>query len=149
MTTRNIKVQRLSDKAIMPTKAHEGDAAYDLYCPEDTVVHIGRNLIRTDIAIAMPANICAFVRSRSGFALKGVEGKDGKRYNARMITGLIDSGYRGNIGVIVESYDNFTIAQGTRLAQLQFSYVPFTTLEEVDELDTTDRNGGFGSTGVR
>ena len=149
MNIHNIKVQRLSDKAILPTKAHEGDAAYDLYCPEDTMIHIGRNLIRTDIAIAMPANICAFVRSRSGFALLGVMGKDGERHNARMTTGLIDSGYRGNIGVIVESCETFTIAKGTRLAQLQFSYVPFTTLEEVDELDITDRKGGFGSTGTK
>ncbi|MBQ9638824.1 MAG: hypothetical protein IJV22_04635 [Bacteroidales bacterium] len=149
MNTHNIKVQRLSDNAIMPTKAHDGDAAYDLYCPEDTMVHIGRNLIRTDIAITMPASICAFVRSRSGFSLFGVSGSDGKKHNARMVTGLIDSGYRGNIGVIVESYETFTIAKGTRLAQLQFSYVPFTTLEEVNELDITDRKGGFGSTGIK
>ena len=67
-----------------------------------------------------------------------------------MLVGKIDSDYRGEVGVIIKSDDDkeFVIKAGTRIAQMTFYNVPETVLTEVEELTETEREGGFGSTGV-
>lgn len=72
------------------------------------------------------------------------------RFNADVLVGKIDSDYRGEVGVIIKSDDDreFVIKAGTRIAQMTFYNVPETVLTEVEELTETEREGGFGSTGV-
>lgn len=147
---------------IMPKKQHEGDAAFDLYVPEDTQVLSGRQIISLKFAIEIPHGYAATIQPRSGYSSKGIEAiitddcpLDGAitregRIDADVLRGLIDANYRGNVGVIInvhEYHDKMIIKKGTRIAQMQIVPVPEVTLEEADELSDTDRGeGGFGST---
>lgn len=151
-----IKFKKLSKDAIVPTKATEGSAGYDLYLLEDTIVEHGRKILPTGIAIEMPSNIKADVRPRSGFSAKGMEGAYVEtsivsRFDADVILGTVDSDYRNGIGVIVRNNGiDFKVEKGTRIAQLVFSFVPDTELVEVNELTDTKRGkGGFGHTGSK
>lgn len=154
-----LKVKRLSASAILPKKAHPSDAAFDLAIPRDTVIVFGRQVIPLDIAIELPMYHQAMVESRSNFSLKGMTGYETadmdieKRFNADVLSGKIDSGYRGNIGVIVYSRETlpFILKAGTRIAQLTIELLPnFESVEEVDVLSDADRGeGGFGSTGTK
>ena len=149
---------------MMPKKATPFDAAYDVYVPEDFEVKEGRQVIDLGFALEMPHGMAAFIRARSGFMAKGVEAmmerwdgvKEPIRLDASTPTGIIDSGYRGTLGVVlvVNHFDGFQkrvfIQKGTRIAQLQFVAVPTTDLVEADELDMTDdRGGGFGHTNLK
>ena len=146
---------------IMPKKATPFDAAYDVYVPEDTDLKIGRQCIDLKFRMELPHGMAAFIRSRSGYSLKGIEatvvdfqGKEHDvRIDAEVITGLVDEKYRGTVGVLVNShyFDDFYkrvyLKKGTRIAQMQIVRVPDTELVEADELDMTDdRGGGFGHT---
>ena len=144
----------------MPKKAHEGDAAYDLYTPQDIVLRTGRMIIDLGFAIELPKNFAATIQPRSGFASKGMEvvarrGSGEKfRIDADVIRGLVDSGYRGHVGVIINVHEPngqfYILPKGTRIAQMQIVNVPETEFEEVEELSKTDRNtNGYGSTGVK
>lgn len=149
-----IKIKRLSEDAILPKKATNGAVGYDLYVPKDTLIPAcERVLIPLDIAIQLPHGFEFKIESRSGFAVKGIEGNNGHRYDAQVLTGKIDSDYTGNVCVIIKSFDkeNFTIPKGTRIAQGSIYYThPEMEFVEVDELDETERgNGGFGSTGTK
>lgn len=149
-----IKIKRLSEDAILPKKATNGAAGYDLYIPKDTLIPAGKRvLIPLDIAIQLPDGFQFKIEPRSGFSRKGIQSKSGAYYDADSLHGIIDCDYRGNIGIIIKSHDkkNFTIARGTRIAQgcVYYNY-PEITLTEVDELDETERgSGGFGSTGTK
>ena len=143
-----VKVKKLSKDAQIPQKQHCGDAAFDVCVPNDVTIHKGRNLIPLDFAIELPHGYAALMRARSGFSLKGMEARDGTRKDADVITGLIDENYRGNVGVIVKSNENFVISKGTRIAQMQLYAVPNLFFNEVTELDDSSRGAnGFGSTG--
>ena len=73
---------------------------------------------------------------------------DNKRHDADVITGLIDSPFRGEVGVIIRSEEDFIISKGTRLAQMQFVEVPDIDFVEVNELSDSERGvGGYGSSG--
>lgn len=141
-----IKVKKLSDDALVPKIAHLGDAGVDLYSTENK--SIGPNcveLVHTGIALEIPYGYEGQVRPRSGNALK-------KRYTVLNTPGTIDSGYRGEIGVIVYNADcnkTVDIHKSDRIAQLVINEIPTPLIfEEVDELDNTDRGtGGFGSSG--
>jgi dUTP pyrophosphatase len=103
-----------------------------------------RRLIPTGIAVAIPAGFEGQVRPRSGLAIqKGIGIVNGP--------GTIDSDYRGEIGVLLINFgkESFTIRNGERIAQMVVSKVFRTTLEEVDDLPATQRQGGgFGHTGI-
>lgn len=161
-----VKFKKLSSNAIMPTKATEGSAAYDLYCPCDYVLTKGRQIINMHFAIEMPSTLKANIRARSGFSAKGFEAykfiqdtnenfvveKTPIRVDADSILGLADSDYRGAIGVIVKynSDESVIIKKDTRIAQMEFAFVPDVDLIEADELSDTDRGeGGFGHTGTK
>ena len=156
---------------IMPKKQHEGDAAFDLYIPEDVVLQHGRQIIDLKFSIELPMGYAATIQPRSGFSSKGIEVEEHfnpfregadittVRIDGDVLRGLVDSGYRGNVGVILnipslgaiynEEYFHI-LKKGTRIAQMQIVEVPQVELIEVDELSDTDRGeGGFGHTGAR
>ena len=85
-----IKFKKLSEDAIAPYKASEDAIGYDLFAPQDFVVQSGRNLVKTNIAIELPAGFAADVRPHSGYSLKGFPDEDGQRCNADVILGTID-----------------------------------------------------------
>lgn len=140
-----IRFRKLDDAATLPVRAHEGDAGLDLHAAESA--HIGpgeRWQVRTGLAVEIPAGHAGLVLPRSGLALKhGIS-----LVNA---PGLIDAGYRGEVGVLLlnnDPADIFRIEPGDRIAQLLV--VPFAELipVEVDQLPDSDRGvGGFGSSG--
>ena len=140
-----IKVIRLHENAIIPTKAHDDDAGYDLFAAGDARVSPGQSaLIPTGIAIALPPMTEAQIRPRSGLALR-------ERVTVLNTPGTIDAGYRGEIGVILINHgdSDFIVARGMKIAQMVISRVLDTRLSEVSKLDDTQRGGGgFGSTGV-
>lgn len=150
---------------IMPKKQHEGDAAFDLYVPEDVELHSRRQVIDLQFSLELPKGYAATIQPRSGFSAKGIEVEINRshidlpnldyRLDADVVRGLVDENYRGNVGVIVRVHEPFTLGErliikkGTRIAQMQIVEVPQVELVEVEELSDTDRgNGGFGSTGL-
>lgn len=142
----DVLVLRLDDQVPLPKYAHHGDAGVDLITTIDATLLPGqRAVLPTGIAIAMPAGFAAFVHPRSGLAAKvGVS-----IVNA---PGTIDSGYRGEIQVIVINHDLHTTAQfkrGDRVAQLVVQRVEAVRFHEVSRLPGSDRGqSGFGSSGV-
>ena len=144
-----IRFKKLTPTAIVPTKATDGSAAYDLYVESDTLVLQGRSLIPTAIAIELPDGYVADVRPRSGYSLKGFVGNDSARLNCDVLLGTIDSDYRGGIGIIVKNNDiPFKVKAGQRIAQLLIHKCEEVEFEEVTELSQSKRNeGGFSSTG--
>jgi dUTP pyrophosphatase len=149
----NVKFKRLTESAILPTRATEGAACFDLYANELHIIDDmrTRRTVGTGIAIELPPGHVGLLCSRSGLAAK--EGLF--VVNA---PGIIDEDYRGELKVIVGKLaytpqwpdpDVFTIAPGMRIAQLMIMALPQLQVEEVGELSTTARGqGGLGSTGV-
>lgn len=145
-----IGIKRLSEDAIIPMKATDGAACFDLYIPRETAIQKGRNVIPLDIAIELPHGTRADIRPRSGFSAKGMEDITGCRRDADVLLGTVDEDYKGNIGVIIRSEDYFVLGRGTRVAQMMIAdYYPC-ELVEVEDLSATDRGSkGFGSTGTK
>lgn len=140
-----IPVRILDPDLPLPRYASPGDAGLDLVAGEDVSLRPGqREAVPTGIAVAIPPGYACFVHARSGRSLK--EGL--ALANA---PGLIDSGYRGEIKVIVVNLDpssSIDIRRGDKIAQLVIQAVEQVELEVVDELPESDRGeGGMGSTG--
>ena len=140
-----LRFRRLSAAARPPAQAHEGDAGYDLHAAEAVTIAPGeRASVGTGIAVAIPAGQAGLVVPRSGLAA---------RHGISVVNapGLIDSGYRGELRVLLLNTDRetpFEIAVGDRIAQLVLIRVELASTVEVDELpDTVRGDGGFGSTG--
>ena len=146
-----LKVKRLTDTAILPTRATEGDAGLDLYASEDaTVSPFTVTPVKTGIAVEIPHGYVGLVHPRSGLAAK---------YGITVVNapGTIDAGYRGEVivlltrvGVVTNDEVNRVhgIRAGERIAQLVIQKVELPTVEEVYELSDSARGaGGFGSTG--
>jgi dUTP pyrophosphatase len=140
-----VLVTRLDPDIPLPCYARPGDAGADLVTAED--VHLapgGRATVRTGIAIALPEGYAAFVHPRSGLAA---------RHGVTLVNapGTIDSGYRGEIQVILLNTDParpVTFRRGDRIAQLVVQRVEHATFREVAALPGSARGeGGFGSTG--
>lgn len=142
----DIACRKLTADAVLPKKAHDSDAAFDLYAAESTTVApSSTRLIKTGIAVQLPANVFALVLSRSGLALKS-------SVFVLNSPGLIDPGYRGEIGVVLHNASaiEFPVAKHDRIAQILFQKMDSFVLRSAFELiGSTDRGeGGFGSTGV-
>lgn len=139
-----ILIHRLDPDLPLPQFAKPGDAGADLYARADCEIPSGdRQLVPTGIAIALPVGYVALITPRSGFALK----QGGTLLNS---PGVIDAGYRGEIGCIVHNTDRapLLIKRGDRIAQMLVLPIPAVTLTEVVALPGTQRaDGGFGSTG--
>ena len=152
---------------IMPQKATQFDAAYDLYVPEDIELKSGRQVVNLKFSMELPHGYAAIIQPRSGFSAKGMEvthitssytretiTDDKYRLDADVLIGLIDEKYRDNVGVIIHVRDleygeSIILKQGTRIAQMRIVEIPQTELVEAEELDETDnRGGGFGHTGT-
>jgi dUTP pyrophosphatase len=140
-----LRFRRLSEAARPPAQAHEGDAGYDLHAAEAATIGPGeRASVGTGIAVAVPDGQAGLVIPRSGLAA---------RHGISVVNapGLIDSGYRGELRVLLLNTDTdepFTVQPGDRIAQLLLVAVETHDLLEVEELDETVRGaGGFGSTG--
>ena len=136
-------VKRLHPNATLPTRAHEHDAGWDLHALEHDRVESGETrMIRTGIAIAVPVGQVGDVRSRSGLSTRNV--------TVANSPGTIDPGYTGEVKVLLSnlSHKPFHIKPGDRIAQLVFTYTNTQPLQEVDDLDPSERGtNGFGSTG--
>jgi len=139
-----INVKKLSENATIPTQGTNFAAGYDLYAAEDAVVVCGtRKLIKTNISMEITPGYYGRIAPRSGLAYKnGID----------VLAGVIDSDYRGDIGVILYNTDkniDFAVKKGDRIAQIIFEACYTATLNNADNLDNTLRQaGGFGSTGV-
>lgn len=144
MPNRDIKIT-VTDELLTPTYARFGDAGADLKSAIDATLKAGeRLLIPTGVSMALPSDLVALVHPRSGLALK---------YGITVLNtpGTIDSGYRGEIAVILlnTSGTDFEIKRGDRIAQVVIQEFITGVFTVVDALDDTDRgDGGFGSTGV-
>lgn len=141
----HVLVQRLDPGVPLPVYAMTGDAGADIVAAQDIRLAPGqRALLPTGLAIALPDGYAAFVHPRSGLAARAGLGL----VNA---PGTIDSGYRGEIKVIVINHDPVAplhLARGERVAQLVFQRVERASFVEVAELPSSDRgDGGHGSTG--
>jgi dUTP pyrophosphatase len=130
----------------VPSCARRGDAGVDLYSRIDTVVAAagGRALVPTGIRLAIPDGYAGFVQPRSGLAL---------RHGLALANspGLIDSGYRDELAVILLNTDpreDFEVSRGDRIAQLVIQAVETVEFVAVDDLADSDRGtGGFGHSG--
>jgi dUTP pyrophosphatase len=141
-----IKIKTLDKSLPVPKYAHKGDAGLDLYSSINCVLNpYDRKLIPTGIKIAIPEGYAGFVQAKSGLAIK---------YGLALLNspGLIDSGYRGEICIIVINLDKqnkILINKGDKICQLIIQKIENVDLEVVEDLETTDRGeGGFGSTGI-
>lgn len=142
----DVPVRVLDPDLPLPGYAHAGDAGADLVAREPAVLTAagGRALIPTGIALALPQGYAGFVQPRSGLALRhGV--------TCLNTPGLIDSGYRDEVRVLLVNLDpdeDFAVARGDRIAQLVVQRVEQVVFRPVAELPSSARGlGGFGSTG--
>ena len=140
-----VRIQRIDSNARMPEMAHPGDSGFDLFASETVSLKPGeRKLVPTGIKVSLPAGFEAQVRPKSGLALKhGI--------SVLNTPGTIDSGYRGEIKVILVNLgeQEYKVEKGKKIAQIVFARVECPEIVEVSELDETKRNeGGFGSTGL-
>ena len=140
-----LPVAKLTDNAVLPTRAHEGDAGLDLYACEEA--HIGpgeRWSVGTGVAVEIPEGHAGLVLPRSGLA---------KSHGISLVNapGLIDSGYRGELRVLLlnnDPADIFRVAAGDRIAQLVLVPVATAAVVEAPALAESARGeGGFGSSG--
>lgn len=172
-----IGFKRLSDNAILPTKAHATDSGFDLFAAQDVIIAPGETVVvPTDIAIQLPQGYEAQVRPRSGITSKT---------KLRVQLGTIDEQYRGNIGIIIDNisqehvhrqekirdvhntyvytitnetqrtisrhkHGTYLICKGDKIAQLVVQPIPATVAVEITgELEDTDRGvNGWGSSGI-
>lgn len=163
-----VPIELCDERAKIPTYAHLTDAGLDIYTIEDITIHPGETkLVRTGIKVAVPQGYELQGRPKSGRSLKS-------KLRISNSPGTIDSGYRGEVGVIVDNIDPFirsakitedgrlteveygsdiTIAAGEKIAQLVLSEVPKVTFYEVDSISAYESDGrgegGYGSSGDR
>ena len=140
-----LRFKKIHPDATLPSYAHASDAGMDVRSVEDvTVPAKGRVLVHTGLVMLLPPMYEAQVRPRSGLALKhGI--------TVLNTPGTIDSGYRGEVGVILANFgdSDFEVKKGDKVAQIVVAPVVQAEIEEANEIDETDRGaGGFGSTGV-
>ena len=140
-----LRVAKLKAEAVLPTRAHEGDAGLDLYACE--AAHIGpgeRWSVGTGVAVEIPEGHAGLVLPRSGLAMK---------HGIALVNapGLIDAGYRGEIRVLLLNTDPaeiFRVEPGDRIAQLVIAPIALAEpVEAVELADSARGDGGFGSSG--
>jgi dUTP pyrophosphatase len=140
-----LRVVRIDPRAVLPTRAYPGDAGLDLYALEAVTLAPGeRAAVRTGVAVEIPEGHAGLVMPRSGLA---------SRHGIALVNapGLIDSGYRGELQVLLLNTDRAMtceLAPGDRIAQLVLVAVATPVAVEVDALNHSARGGGgFGSSG--
>jgi dUTP diphosphatase len=138
-----LEILRLHDDAVVPERAYAGDAGLDLSTCERIELPPGERIVApTGLAVAIPEGYGGFVQPRSGLAARS-------GITVVNSPGLIDSGYRGEIRVVLLNTDRertFVAEAGDRIAQLVVLPVPELGVREVDELPASERGvRGFGS----
>ena len=138
-----LPITRLREGATIPERAYDGDAGLDLASCERAVLGPGeRATVGTGLGVAIPPGHAGFVQPRSGLAA---------RHGLAVVNspGLIDSGYRGEVRVVLlntDARETFTVEPGMRIAQLVVLELPQVELVEVAELPSSERGArGFGS----
>jgi dUTP pyrophosphatase len=141
-----LRIQRLDPRAVLPRAAYAGDAGLDLCALDPVVLEPGERMaVRTGLAVEIPPGQAGLVLPRSGVA---------RRHGVALVNapGLIDSGYRGEIEVLLlntDRHERFTAAAGDRIAQLVLVEVASPEWEEAPTLSPSERGaGGFGSSGA-
>ncbi len=139
-----IQIKKLKESAKLPTYAHATDAGADLYSAEDITIPAGqRVLVSTGVAMAIPDGYAGLIWDKSGISAKS---------GVTTMAGVIDSGYRGEIKVLLynSSNEDYKVRAGDKIAQMLFQKVEQGEFEDVQELPDADRgDAGFGSTGIR
>jgi dUTP pyrophosphatase len=141
-----IKFKLLDKSMPVPRYAHKGDAGLDLYSSIDCVIKpYERMLVPSGIKVAIPEGYAGFIQPRSGLAIK---------HGIALVNspGLIDSGYRGEICIILINLDrekDFIIKKGDKICQMVIKKIEEAEMVETEDLDKSERgDGGFGSTGI-
>lgn len=144
-----VKIKRVKDVEL-PKYAKLGDSGFDLVAAEDTIIWPGETkVVQTGLAFEIPPGYELQVRPRSGMT------RDTK---LRVVLGTVDSGYRGEVGVLIDNTEipkaanmqAHVIEKGTRIAQGVIAPVETAHFEEVDELSHSERGtNGYGSTGTK
>jgi len=142
----HVAVKRLTPQARLPERAYADDAAFDLFAAEScTLAPQERRVVGCGIALELPAGTAALTLPRSGLAAR-------RGLTLVNAPGLIDSGYRGEVRLILLNTDTrepLDIGVGDRVAQLLIISLPPVRLAEVDDLSQSERSTrGFGSSGV-
>ena len=137
-----MKVLRLDDNSFIPKRGTPYSAGLDLFSPVDVSINPGeRLLIKLNISIELPVGTFGHILPRSSLSLKN---------GIHVGAGVIDSDYRGNVGVVLFnlSSETFCVSRGDRIAQMIVKRYEMVEPEEVFESSETERgSGGFGSTG--
>jgi dUTP pyrophosphatase len=143
VTVIELPIQRLREDAVVPARAYAGDAGLDLAACERVELGPGeRALVGTGLAVAIPDGYAGFVQPRSGLAAK---------HGITIVNtpGLVDSGYRGELKVILlnsDASEPFVVEPGMRIAQLVLLPIPEVVPVEVEALPASERGErGFGS----
>lgn len=138
-----IYIQKINPEAKLPNLAYPGDAGVDLFSVEDIEIPPMENrAVSTGIKIAIPDGYAGFIWDKSGLALNN---------QIKTMAGVIDSGYRGEIKVVLLNLGKttFKVLKGSKIAQLIITPIIYWEIEEVKELDQTHRGEkGFGSSGL-
>eukprot|EP00242_Pyramimonas_sp_CCMP2087_P018582 CAMPEP_0198209828 /NCGR_PEP_ID=MMETSP1445-20131203/17758_1 /TAXON_ID=36898 /ORGANISM="Pyramimonas sp., Strain CCMP2087" /LENGTH=168 /DNA_ID=CAMNT_0043883723 /DNA_START=123 /DNA_END=629 /DNA_ORIENTATION=- len=139
-----LRVKKITEFATIPSRGSALAAGYDLSSAYDyTVPARGKEIVLTDLSIAIPEGTYARIAPRSGLAAK---------HSIDVGAGVVDADYRGNVGVILFNFSDkdFAVKAGDRVAQMILERISTPEVVEVDDLDDTTRGaGGFGSTGVQ
>lgn len=134
-------VKRLTPTALLPSRAHPQDAGLDLYADETVdIPEFNRAVVRTGIAVSIPFGSVGLIWPRSGLA----------RHGQSTDAGVVDSGYTGEIGVVMTNNTphRYPVRAGDKIAQLLVQPVCLVEVQEVDALNPSERgSAGFGSTG--
>lgn len=131
----------LDDDALLPARAHDTDAGYDLFSPRTGAIPAhGSAIFDTGVHIAIPKGYCGLICAKSGLNVK----------EGILSTGLIDSGYSGSVRVKLYNLSDvpYFVRKGDKISQIMFLPIDTPTLKIVDSLEPTERgDNGFGSTG--
>jgi dUTP pyrophosphatase len=140
-----IRIKKVHPEAKIPCRANPTDAGADLCSVENLVIPAqSRTLVSTGITLQIPDGYYGRVAPRSGLAVKsGID----------VLAGVIDSGYRGTVGVVLYNTDkekSFEVKVGDRIAQIIFEQHWNFSFKEADDLVDSERSiNGFGSTGIK
>ena len=138
-----IRFQKILEEAVAPSYAHPGDAGMDIFSAEDAIIKAGeRKNIRTGLKMELPEGYVALIWDKSGLALNN---------GIKTMAGVIDSCYRGEIGIVLVNLNNqdYKIKKGQKISQILIQKVETAEIEVAEKLSETKRSeGGFGSTGL-
>lgn len=137
-----LRVKRLSENAVLPSRGSSLAAGYDLASAEDVLIPArGKAIAKTDLALAIPLGHYGRIAPRSGFSWKK---------HADIGAGVIDGDFRGNVGIVIfnHSDEDISVSRGDRVAQLILEKISTPAVVEGGLGDTVRGEGGFGSTGM-